>query len=201
MAILAFAKAAVHHARRAQERHVPLVQTCQRPSSQFRLRRMRYPCRLTPCRRIGQQIFQLIERKPAILELGRRTRRDRIVAVGDVIRQRRNLVVPPCQVIELPIRLAHGVVVHTLAFLARAPDTEYDGLLVRNGVGFGEPIYGLIFELQRQNRSAVVDAIIRHDHNEHSARSNPPRQVLQKEPLHSLVFPFANFKVVGWIEI
>src|SRR5207253_8593041 len=106
-----------------------------------------------------------------------------------------------CQIVELPICLAHGVVVHPLAFLARAPNAEYDHLFVNNSLGLGQPIDRLVFELQCQNRSAIVDAIVRRHHNEDAARSNPPREVLQKNPLHSLVLSFADFKVVGRVEI
>src|SRR6476660_4728667 len=52
MPIFAFAKAAVHHSRCAQERHMTLMQTRQRPTGKFWLCRMCYTLCLAPCRRI-----------------------------------------------------------------------------------------------------------------------------------------------------
>jgi hypothetical protein len=52
-----------------------------------------------------------------------------------------------------------------------------------------------------QNGSAVVDAIIRNDHDKNPARPNPSPDVLQEQPFHTPVLPFADLKVVRWVEI
>ena len=98
MPILTFAKAAVHHPRRTQERHVTLVQTRQRAPRKLWLGRMRHPPRLSPCGRIGQQIFEFIERKPTIVEGGGRTSGNDKVAVRNV-GKRRNMLVSLCQIV------------------------------------------------------------------------------------------------------
>ena len=100
MPILTFAEAAVHHAGCAQERHVTLMQTRQRPAGKFRLRRVRHALGLAPRRGIRQQVFQLVERKAAVFESRRRTRRNEILALRN-IGKRRYILVPPCQFMEL----------------------------------------------------------------------------------------------------
>lgn len=84
---------------------------------------MRDPARLSPGWRLDQQIFKLVEREPAIIQLYRQTRGNDVAAFCDV-RQGRNLFVVSRQIVELPIRLTDVMIVHPLAFLACAPDTE-----------------------------------------------------------------------------
>ena len=69
-----------------------LMQTRQGTTGKFRLWRVRYPFRLAPCRRVDEQIFELIEGKPAILQLGRRACGNRVVTVR-YVRKRRDLLV------------------------------------------------------------------------------------------------------------
>src|SRR5437764_10022043 len=95
----------------------------------------------------------------------------------------------------------HHVVVHPLTFLPRTTNAEYNRLFVGHSFGFREPIDRLFLELRCKNRSAVVYAIVGNHHNENASRSNPPRDMFQEKPLHALVLPFADFKVIGWIEI
>src|SRR5919109_804906 len=118
-----------------------------------------------------------------MVQLGWWTWRNGVITIGH-IRKRRNLIVPPGQIVELLIGLAYGMVAHSLAFLTRPADTEYDHLFIGNGLALGESIDRLVFELRCQNRSAVVDAIIRNDHHKSAARPNPPPDVLQEQPFH-----------------
>ena len=57
-----------------------------------------------------------------MLELHWRTRWKLVAAIGQV-RKRRNAIVLPRQIVKLPIRLTDLMVIHALAFLARAPNT------------------------------------------------------------------------------
>ena len=67
-----------------------LMQARQGPAGKFRLWRVRYAFRLAPCRRVDEQIFEFVERKPAILQLGRRACGNRVVTVR-YVRKRRDL--------------------------------------------------------------------------------------------------------------
>ena len=161
---------------------------------------MRHALCLPPGWRIRQQIFQLVQRKSAVIDPRRWTGRNEVLPLGDV-RKRRNFLIPPGQFVELRIRLFDRVIVHPLAFLPGAADAENDHLFVRNRLHFGESIDRLLFELRRQSVPAIVNAIVRDHHDENAAWAKPSRDVLQKEPLHALILPFADFEVVRRIEV
>mgnify|MGYP000991015039 CR=1 FL=1 len=94
------------------------------------------------------------------------------------IGERRDLLITPRQLVQLPIALVHGVVIHPVTFLPCTADTEHNRLLVGYGLGFREPVDRLVLELWRQNATTVVDAIEGNYHHQNSTGPNPPPHVL-----------------------
>jgi hypothetical protein len=97
--------------------------------------------------------------------------------------------------------LLNGVVRQPLAFLPRPADPENHNLFVRNRLRLSQPVNCLVTELECQHASAVVDPVERNDQYENAARTNQAPHVFHKQPLHPLVFCFADLEIVWRVQI
>ena len=89
----------------------------------------------------------------------------------------------------------------SIALLARSPDSEHHHLFVFDGLRLAEPVDSLIAEVRCQHTTALAHAVERRDHDEHASRLEPPKYVLEEDPLHALVSPFANFEIERRVEV
>ena len=95
MQILAGAEDPVQHAAYRAQRHMAAVQRRQRSSLEGGRLGEKNPRSLAVSRGARKQVLDLIERKTAILQLGRTAFRDRIPRRGDIAQGREPLVVSP----------------------------------------------------------------------------------------------------------
>ena len=80
-------------------------------------------------------------------------------------------------------------------------DSENHDLLVFDAFGFGKPIDVDILELERQDLAAVADVVRGNDHHQNASALQPTIHVIEKQPLHALRFPLADFEIVGRIQV
>lgn len=176
------------------------VKGSQRATGKLGLWRVCDSLSLPPSRRRVQQILNRIQRQTAVLKMRCWSGWNSVGPLGST-GERWDLLIAPRQFVQLPVALVHGVVVHPVTFVPSSADTEHNRLLVRDRLGFHEPVDRLVLKLWCQDSTAVVDAIERNYHYQHSAGAYPTPDVLQKQALHPLVLALADLEVVRRVEV
>lgn len=150
--------------------------------------------------RSSQEIFDQIKRQPSVFESSRRTWRHDECLVRYVIQQRYRII-SARQFTQFVIRILGRLIGNPVFFLTCSAHAKNHDLLVNNTRRRAEAIDGFVAKVRCQDLPAIVNAIKWNDHDQHAARLQPAKELLEKYRLHALVFAFSNFEIVGRVEI
>ena len=200
MPFFSIAEQAIEKSTDTQEPDVSFVQRSERTARELDLARVGHTPGLQGGRGHRQKIFNVIQRQAPVFEPRGRAGRDGEDSLRNIPKNR-NLVVAPGEIAQLQVGLLHPVVGQTVSLLPRSANPEEYDLLIEDALGRRQAIDRLVAEVRRQHPPAVIDAIKRDHHYQHTARFQPPEEVLQENGFHPLVPALSDLEVVGWVQV